>query len=203
MNLQLDHFSDEPKNYIASSTRVRTCVLCVCTCAWSSRASVFVSLLPLLPFFCCATKRGPDSIHWPKGVAVLTLQQGVGESWAIFLWRARTRGPRRLCVRYSDRGSKAFNLPKLTAAIFLDLCVGCSPARYQLQEKNRRRRAVTRNQKRKKEPRRRVHVHHHAKRGTSIILLILPPNYGCRWLSQRVAMDDLASYFVEERSKVR
>jgi hypothetical protein len=30
-----------------------------------------------------------------------------------------------------------------------------------------------------------------------------PPNYGCRRLSQRVAMDDLASYFVEERSKVR
>jgi hypothetical protein len=30
-----------------------------------------------------------------------------------------------------------------------------------------------------------------------------PPNYGCRWLQQRVAMDDLASYFVEERSKVR
>jgi hypothetical protein len=33
--------------------------------------------------------------------------------------------------------------------------------------------------------------------------IFLPPNYGCRWLSQRVAMDDLASYFVEERSKVR
>ena len=31
----------------------------------------------------------------------------------------------------------------------------------------------------------------------------LPPNYGWRRLSQRVAMDDLASYFVEERSKVR
>ena len=25
----------------------------------------------------------------------------------------------------------------------------------------------------------------------------------CIWLSQRVAMDDLASHFVEERSKVR
>lgn len=34
-------------------------------------------------------------------------------------------------------------------------------------------------------------------------LFFLPPNYGWRRLSQRVAMDDLASYFVEERSKVR
>lgn len=31
----------------------------------------------------------------------------------------------------------------------------------------------------------------------------LPPNHGWRRLPQRVAMDDLASYFVEERSKVR
>jgi len=31
----------------------------------------------------------------------------------------------------------------------------------------------------------------------------LPLNHGWRRLSQRVAMDDLASYFVEERSKVR
>ena len=94
----------------------------------------FVSPHPhFLPFIACFSapqSGGPIRFIGQRAL----LSSPFNKVWANYgrFSCAAERGARRLCVRYSDRGSKACNLLKLSAAIFLGLCVGCSPARYQI-----------------------------------------------------------------------